>query len=117
MLDLGRIRARNCQGISRRALLQVGSCSALGLALPQWLAGSWAENKPSQVKSVLLLWLWGGPSHHELWDPKPNAPSKIRGSYRPIATSSPGMSIGELLPRMRPRILNGSPSFAACRTT
>ena len=100
MLDLGRIRARNCQGISRRALLQVGSCSALGLALPQWLAGlARAQNKPSQVKSVLLLWLWGGPSHHEMWDPKPNAPSKIRGSYRPIATSSPGMSIGELLPQ------------------
>ena len=100
MLDLGRITAGNCQGISRRALLQVGTCSALGLALPQWLAGpARAQDKPSKVKSVLLLWLWGGPSHHEMWDPKPNAPSKIRGSYRPIATASPGMSIGELLPQ------------------
>jgi hypothetical protein len=100
MLDLGRIRVRNCQEISRRALLQVGTCSALGLALPQWLAGrAQADARPAKVKSVLLLWLWGGPSHHEMWDPKPNAPSKIRGSYRPIATSSPGLSIGELLPQ------------------
>jgi hypothetical protein len=81
-------------------MLQVGACSALGLALPQSIAGkAHGAAAAARVKSVLLLWLWGGPSHHEMWDPKPNAPSKIRGSYRPIPTVSPGMSIGELLPQ------------------
>src|SRR5262245_15681276 len=100
MLDLGRITTRDCQSVSRRAMLQVGACSALGLGLPQWFSGNaQAALKPARIKSVLLLWLWGGPSHHEMWDPKPNAPSKIRGSYRPIPTASQGMSIGELLPQ------------------
>src|SRR5262245_54956972 len=100
MLNLGRIRALDCERVSRRAMLQVGACSALGLALPQWFAGkAHAAPTATRVKSVLLLWLWGGPSHHEMWDPKPNAPSKIRGSYRPIPTASQGMSIGELLPQ------------------
>src|SRR6266852_781766 len=104
MLDLGQIRARNCQGMSRRALLQAGTCSALGLALPHWFAArahafdNPAPVKSAPVKSVLLLWLWGGPSHHEMWDPKPHAPSKIRGCYGPIATASSGLQISELLP-------------------
>lgn len=99
MLELGRILTRDCQQVSRRALLQMGACSALGLALPQFFSSTArAAQKPARVKSVLLLWLWGGPSHHEMWDPKPHAPLTIRGSYRPIATASAGMQIGELLP-------------------
>ena len=83
MLNLGRLRARDCQGVSRRSMLQMGACSALGLALPHWFAAeARSAQKTPPVKSVLLLWLWGGPSHHEMWDPKPNAQSKIRGSYR-----------------------------------
>jgi hypothetical protein len=100
MLNLGQLRARDCQGVSRRAMLQMGACSALGLSLPNWFAAkAGGAQQSAPVKSVLLLWLWGGPSHHEMWDPKPHAPSKIRGSYRPIATASPGVSIGELLPQ------------------
>ncbi|MFN0053194.1 MAG: DUF1501 domain-containing protein [Planctomycetales bacterium] len=100
MLNLGRLLTRDCGGVTRRELLQVGSCTALGLGLPHWLAGQGGAGAPegARVRSVLLLWLWGGPSHHEMWDPKPQAPSKIRGSYRPIATSVAGTSIGELLP-------------------
>ena len=98
MIELGRRPARDCQGLSRRALLQMGACSALGLSLPQLLARSVAAESSSAVKSVLLLWMWGGPSHFEMWDPKPNAPSKIRGCYGPIATASSGMQISELLP-------------------
>lgn len=100
MLNLGRLSGWNCQGISRRAMLQAGACSALGLGLPHWFSGraSGAAVVPAQAKSVLLLWLWGGPSHHEMWDMKPNAPQAIRGPYRPIATASPGMQISELLP-------------------
>lgn len=98
MIGLGNLRTQNCQQIRRRELLQMGACSALGLSLPQWLAGGVRAESNSTVKSVLLLWMWGGPSHHEMWDPKPNAPAKIRGCYSPIATASPGMQISELLP-------------------
>jgi hypothetical protein len=99
MLDIGRFNTRDCSGLSRRAMLQVGACSALGLGLPQWLAKRAVASETSpQAKSVLLLWLWGGPSHHETWDPKPNAPVDVRGSYRPIATATPGTQICELLP-------------------
>nr|AYC79400.1 DUF1501 domain-containing protein [uncultured bacterium] len=105
MFNLGRLRTRDCQGLTRRELLQVGTCSALGLSLPQWLAGQAQADvaKPSKVKSVLLLWLWGGPSHHEMWDPKPDAPSQIRGCYNPIATATPGTQISELLPQLARR--------------
>lgn len=98
MIELGRLNARDCQGVNRRALLQMGACSALGLSLPQWLRRVAAAEASPAVKSILLLWMWGGPSHFETWDPKTNAPSKIRGCYEPIATASPGMQISELLP-------------------
>ena len=99
MLNLGRMWSSDCQRISRRALLEAGACSALGIGLPHLLARQ-ASASPlkAKTKSVLLLWLWGGPSHHETWDPKPNAPLKIRGPYNPIATATPGTQICELLP-------------------
>ncbi len=99
MLGLGAVRSRDCQGVSRRSLLQVGGCSALGLGLPHWFGlDAAASERKGRVKSVLLLWLWGGPSHHETWDPKPKAPSNVRGSFGPIATAVPGTFISELLP-------------------
>jgi hypothetical protein len=52
-----------------------------------------------QARSVILLWLWGGPSQHETWDPKPNAASPIRGPFQPICTRTPGLTISELLPQ------------------
>lgn len=104
MLNLGQLMTRDCQGVTRRALLQVGTCSALGLSLPQWLAGrAQAAASPGKVKSVLLLWLWGGPSHHETWDPKPDAKEQVRGCFRPINTSTPGTRICELLPQLAQR--------------
>lgn len=100
MLNFGRLVAKHCQGVSRRSVLQAGACSALGLGLPHWLAAGvgTAQAAPPPAKSVLLLWMWGGPSHHEMWDPKPNAPQAIRGPYRPIPTVATGVQISELLP-------------------
>mgnify|MGYP002623764577 CR=1 FL=1 len=101
MLNLGSTRTRDCQRSSRRALLQAGACSALGLTLPDWMRAAARAGQPAPdgpVKSVLLLWMWGGPSHHETWDPKPGAPLKIRGPYQPISTVVPGTQISELLP-------------------
>lgn len=113
MLNLGRVKSQDCSGVSRRAMLQVGACSTLGLGLPHWLANeSAASESGAQAKSVLLLWLWGGPSHHETWDPKPNAPVDVRGSYRPISTATPGTQICELLPLTAQR----SEKFAIVRS-
>lgn len=106
MLDLGRLTTRTCQALSRRSLLHVGSCSALGLGMSAWMGNPAVlanETGPAKVKSVLLLWLWGGPSHHETWDPKPDAPVAIRGCYSPISTATSGTQICELLPQLARR--------------
>src|SRR5215207_7528732 len=102
MLLVGRHRTRTCQGISRRALLQVGASSVLGLSLPAFLrqreAG--ASTPTKSVRSVLLLWLWGGPAQLDTWDPKPNAPLDFRGPFAPIATRVTGTRICELFPQL-----------------
>ena len=101
MLMLGQLRARTCQGLTRRALLQVGASSVLGLSLADLLrlrAADSAVNGPA--RSVLFLWLWGGPAHLDTWDPKPDAPLDFRGPFSPIATSVSGIRIGELFPQV-----------------
>lgn len=82
-------------GLRRRDLLQSGSLSALGLALP---AAAAARQTPE--KACILLVLVGGPSQLDTWDPKPNAPSGIRSPYQPIRTNVPGIQISEIFPRM-----------------
>src|SRR5262249_9145109 len=74
--------------------------SALGLNLADWLRASPYGQNEARCRSVILLWLWGGPSHHETFDPKPEAVSAVRGPFRPIATRTPGLRIGELLPEL-----------------
>src|SRR5437667_2863838 len=73
MLLFGRHRTRTCQGPSRRELLQAGASAVLGLALPDLLrmkaTGGVAPSRTA--KSVLMLWLWGGPAQLDTWDPKP----------------------------------------------
>jgi hypothetical protein len=105
MLDLGYQRQADCQRVSRRALLQVGSLGALGVSLADLLrlnTSRAAESTPP-AKSVILLWLWGGPSHLDTFDLKPKAPVEYRGPYAPIDTSAPGVQICELLPRLAER--------------
>jgi hypothetical protein len=100
MLEIGRAETRTCQGVTRRSLLQVGGIGALGLTLPGLLAAQPAAARPATARSVILLWLFGAPSHLDLWDLKPDAPSEVRGPFRPIRTSAPGMEISELLPQV-----------------
>jgi len=105
MLTVGRQRAAHCGGVTRRELLRVGSLSALGLSLGDLLrleASAGVEFK-SKAKSVILLWLWGGPSHLDTFDLKPKAPVEYRGPYRPIPTTVPGMDICEVLPGIAER--------------
>ncbi len=92
---------RYCDGISRRQALRLGSTPLLGgLALPglmqmQAHAGS---AQPAKAKSVIFLFLGGGPSTIDMWDLKPQAPMEIRGPFEPIATAVPGTFISEHLP-------------------
>jgi hypothetical protein len=90
---------RRCDGVSRRDFLRVGALGGLGLTLPHLLqAEAAAGSGRARAKSVLLVFLGGGLSHHDSFDLKPEAPPEIRGKYKPIATSVPGLQIGELLP-------------------
>jgi hypothetical protein len=91
-----------CLGtVSRRAFLRAGvlGVSSLGLADLLRLRAAGAGGRASP-KSILVLWLWGGPSHMETFDLKPDAPSEYRGDFRPIRTSVPGVAISEHLPRL-----------------
>lgn len=105
MLSLGRLRGRTCGGLSRRAFLQVGGSAALGLSLADLIAlRARAEGDSGRpAKSVIVLWLWGGPSHLETFDMKPDAPLEYRGPFEPIATPVPGMRVCELLPQLAKR--------------
>ena len=82
--------------LTRRQLLQIGGVGILGLGLPQLLQA----NTRQREKSCIFIVQYGGASHHDSWDLKPDAPDDIRGPYRPIATSVPGTQIGELLPKL-----------------
>ncbi len=83
--------------LGRRDFLRVGAVGAL--SLPMLLAGQ-AQAAHGKAKSVILVYLGGGLSHHDSFDLKPDAPEEVRGKYKPIDTNVPGLKIGELLPRM-----------------
>ena len=86
---------------SRRNFLRVGSLAPLGLSLPGLLASQAAANDaPKRAKSVILVYLGGGLSHHDSFDMKPDASEDIRGKYKPIASNVSGLMVGELLPMM-----------------
>jgi len=92
--DLLRVR-------SRRWFLQAGLGGLAGLSVPQILAAKDASNsseKPAEKKAVILFWLSGGPSQIDMWDPKPDAPSEIRGPFSSIETALRGVRFSEHLP-------------------
>jgi uncharacterized protein (DUF1501 family) len=104
MLDLiwgwGR-RGTNCEGIRRRDFLRVGSIGLFGLGLPlQLQARASAETAARGDVNVILLWLDGGPSHIDMFDPKPDAPVEIRGEFGAIETNVSGIRISDRLPRL-----------------
>src|SRR5665213_2603165 len=102
MLSLGRLRSRTCQGLTRRAILQIGASSVFGLSLADLLRcrAEAGERLVGTAKSVLLLWMWGGPSHLDTWDPKPNASLDYRGPFGSIVTKTPGLRVSELFPKI-----------------
>ena len=76
MFEIGGFKARHCQGVSRRAFLRAGMSLPAALGVSGALSGTRAaelESSNGKAKSVLLVWLWGGPSHLDMFDPKPEA--------------------------------------------
>ncbi len=95
---------RHCDGLTRRELLRAGAVGLGGLTLPALLrlehaAAAAAARPAGRARSVIMLFLSGGPSHLDMWDLKPDAPEEIRGTFRPIDTRAPGVRISEHLPR------------------
>ena len=88
-----------CPGpIRRREFLRLGLLGLGGLTLPDLMAVCANSNQPDPDTSVILFWMWGGPSQLETYDLKPDAPAEYRGPFRPIATPVPGLDICELFP-------------------
>jgi hypothetical protein len=91
--------SRNCQGISRRTALKAGFLGLLGLSLSDLLRLRAEGGAESKDNAVILLWLDGGPSQLETYDPKPEAPAEYRGPYGAIRTNVPGIILSETLPQ------------------
>src|SRR3954447_13758843 len=91
--------AASCTGpLRRREFLRLRPLALGGLGLADLLAARAAAARPDPDTSVILFWMWGGPSQFETYDPKPEAPSEVRGPFRPIPTAVPGLGLCELLP-------------------
>jgi hypothetical protein len=109
-ISLGTDRTRLCNGVSRRSFLRVGALAPFGLSVAGMLAlqnraraaATNVARPPEWVpraKSVILVYLGGGLSHHDTFDLKPDAAEEIRGKYKSIPTSVTGLRVGELIPR------------------
>lgn len=93
----GHVVTRDMQ---RRGFLQVGALGSLGLALPDLLCAAGESKSPAKARSAVLIFLSGGPSHHDMFDPKPEAPREIRGEFEPIPTRISGVQLSSQLPRL-----------------
>ncbi|MGE0757987.1 MAG: DUF1501 domain-containing protein [Pirellulaceae bacterium] len=100
MLSLLGRAYRHCDGLTRRSFLTIGGLTVGGLSLTQLLRAEAQSQRPRRHKSVIMIFLSGGPPHQDLVDLKMDAPAEIRGEFRPIATSVPGIQICEYLPRL-----------------
>jgi len=114
MLTIPGRGGRLCDGATRRELLTVGSMGLVGLSLTQFFAWQKAQAAaPARLqgmkgfgaaKSVILCFLQGGPSHIDIWDPKPDAPSNIRGEFQAIPTKVAGIQLSETMPMLAEQI-------------
>ncbi len=92
-------RQRFCNGLNRRDVLRIGTLGLGGLTLPQLLRAEAEAGRPSH-KSLIMLYLCGGPPHQDMYDLKDAAPAEIRGPFRAIPTNVPGIEICEHLPQL-----------------
>lgn len=89
-----------CDGMTRRDFVHAGALATLGLTLPGYQAAKAEGLVKDNDVNCIMLFLVGGPSHIDTWDPKPQAPEEVRGPFKPIATNVPGIQISEIFPRM-----------------
>jgi hypothetical protein len=99
-IEGGRHSDRFCDGLSRRDFLKVGGLAMGGMSLPQLLAAEAQAGIKSSHKAIIMVFLCGGPPHQDMFDLKPDAPSEIRGEFKPIPTNLDGVQICELMPRL-----------------
>src|ERR1700726_3783774 len=100
MLTILGPRQRLSDRPSRREFLKIGGLALGGLSLPQILRAEAEAGISGSHKSVIMIFLSGGPPHQDMVDLKPDAPAEIRGEFNPIRTSVPGIDICEHLPRL-----------------
>jgi uncharacterized protein (DUF1501 family) len=108
MLSIPGLPGATCDGVSRRELLRVGGAGLLGLSLANLLqleaagAGAAAGGRPGfkTAKNFIFIFLQGGPSHLDIWDPKPDAPDNIRGDFQTLPTKVTGVQVTEVMPNL-----------------
>jgi uncharacterized protein (DUF1501 family) len=104
----GRAGRDTCDGVTRRDILRVGGSAMLGMGLAEMFRLQKASAKEAQgggpgygkAKSVILVYLQGGPSHLDLWDPKDTVPSNVKSAFGAIDTKLPGVKVTELMPKL-----------------
>src|SRR5437868_4923037 len=99
MFDFDLAKHTDCDGVTRRDFLRVGGLTILGLTLPDYLRMASAAPGKKDT-SVILLWMGGGPSHIDTFDPKPDAPQEIRGEFKAIPTNVSGIQLSDKLPKL-----------------
>ena len=110
MLSIPGRPGANCDGFSRRELLRVGGAGLLGISLANLLqlealgatapAAAAGAKGFGKAKNFIFVFLQGGPSHLDIWDPKPDAPDNIRSEFSTLATKTPGMHVTEVMPNL-----------------
>ena len=93
MLTILGQKSQFCDGVSRRNFLKIGTLGMAGLSLPQLYRAEANAGSKLGHKAVIMIFLPGGPSHQDMFDLKPDAPSEIRGEFKPISTNVAGIQI------------------------
>ena len=105
----GNSSGRFCDGVSRRNFLKIGGLGMGGLALPELLRASASSGGGKREKSIIMIYLPGGPPHQDMYDLKMDAPREIRGEFKPIRTAVPGIHISEMLPLIARQMHRATP--------
>jgi hypothetical protein len=116
MISIPGLSGATCDGFNRREFMRLGGAGLLGLSLADILrlqaeqpkgtgpAPGQPKNGWGSAKQVLMIYLQGGPSHIDIWDPKPDAPSNVRGDFKPVRTKVPGIQLSEVMPKLAQQI-------------
>ena len=105
----GNSSGRFCDGVSRRNFIKIGGLGMGGLALPELLRASASSGGGKREKSIIMIYLPGGPPHQDMYDLKMDAPREIRGEFKPIRTAVPGIHISEMLPLIARQMHRATP--------